>query len=148
MKKNWEGSHWSYLPRRRQVGFHILREICRRARTRQPCCGCKEFAFPSIFFPSLGRQLGYLLHVHVFVQTRRSHTTYISTLSIALASSFSELNSPRDIIFMMVLVAWPTAREVFFAAPATTGCREMIGRLALSWIIAGYQIIDTKSSVL
>jgi hypothetical protein len=24
----------------------------------------------------------------------------------------------------------------------------MIGRLALSWIIAGYQIIDTKSSVL
>jgi hypothetical protein len=39
-------------------------------------------------------------------------------------------------IFMKVFVAWPTALEVFFAAPATTGCKEMMGRLALSWIIA------------
>jgi hypothetical protein len=37
---------------------------------------------------------------------------------------------------MKVFVAWPTALEVFFAAPATTGCKEMMGRLALSWIIA------------
>lgn len=48
----------------------------------------------------------------------------------------SRVESVPDMIFIKVLVAWPTACEVFLATPATTGCIEMTGRLALSSIIA------------
>lgn len=51
-------------------------------------------------------------------------------------SSFSGLNSPREMMFIKVFVACPTAWEVFLAAPATTGCKETIGKLARSCIIA------------
>lgn len=67
---------------------------------------------------------------------RSSLTNYTSNLFTVLSSSLAELNSPREMILINVFVACPTARDVFFAAPATTGCREMTGRLALSWIIA------------
>ena len=48
--------------------------------------------------------------------------------------SFSKLNSSWEIILMKVFVTWPKTWEVFFATPATTGCKEMMW-LALSWII-------------
>lgn len=56
----------------------------------------------------------------------------LSILFTGLSSSPAELSSPLEMIFHIVFVACLTARDVFFAALETTGCSEMIGRLALS----------------
>lgn len=61
---------------------------------------------------------------------------HISTLSDISSFSPSELFSPPDIMLIKVFFAWPTTWEVFFAAPATMGFKEMSGKFALSCIKA------------
>lgn len=84
-----------------------------------------------------------LMSVHGAVE--RKPKAYNPAWSIPVSSPSSDLSSLPDIIFIRDFVARPTAWEVFFAAPTTTGCIEMIGRLALSWMMAA---IGKQKSIL
>jgi hypothetical protein len=53
-----------------------------------------------------------------------------------MSSSFSVALCLPEIMFIKLFVARPTALEVFLAAPATTGCRDISGKFALSSIMA------------